>query len=384
MSRRPLVSGDEHLSALDGIRGLAVLWVMLFHMGMVPAVGLAAKAWQAFSLVGGLGVDIFFALSGFLITGILQRTKALPHYFRNFYARRALRIFPLYYAMVFFSLIVLPHLTHVRDTKFDAVYRDSIWYWLHLSNFAIARRGAFTHGILDVSWSLSIEEQFYLAWPLIVWLTRERWLYAIAVVLIAVSWISRILLTTQGASPVAIYTLTYCRLDALAIGAATALFVRRSSEADIRTWAVPFSIAACVVAVSMVSLCMLHSLHWLTLTITSTSVALATAAMIVSSLAWRVGWVARGLSVAPLTLLGRFSYGMYLMHYPIAAVLRVAVLERHTVPLVFGSSLPAQLAFELLAIAATFAAAWLSWHLYEKPFLSLKRYFTTEPRMARG
>src|SRR5437868_4990567 len=101
----------RHLPALDGLRGLAILWVMLFHMAVVPAVGPAARVWKAVAAQGGLGVDIFFVLSGFLITGILLGSKERPNYFRNFYARRVLRIFPLYYAVVFFSLVVLPHVT---------------------------------------------------------------------------------------------------------------------------------------------------------------------------------------------------------------------------------------------------------------------------------
>lgn len=368
-------SGHEHVKALDGIRGLAILWVMLFHMGMVAEVGSIARAWRAFTLAGTLGVDVFFALSGFLITGILLRSKGQPHYFRNFYARRVLRIFPLYYAVVFFSLIVLPHLTHSVDAKTAVIERDSIWYWLHLSNFAIARRGAFVHGILDVSWSLSIEEQFYLVWPLLVRFTSERRLYAIAASLVVVSWGSRIGLTLHGASPVAIYALTWCRLDALAIGAATALLVRRHSAVELRAWLGPASWGAFAFALSMVALSISNSLRWVNLTLTSTSVALATSSLIVGSLVRGEGWLARTLAARPLTLLGRFSYCMYFVHYPVSAVLRDVLLRRVSVPLVLGSSLPAQWCFDALAIGATLAVAWLSWHLYEKHFLRLKRYF---------
>jgi peptidoglycan/LPS O-acetylase OafA/YrhL len=151
---------------------------MFFHMTMVPPIGTLAVAWTNLCEHGALGVDVFFVLSGFLITGILLDTLARPHYFRNFYARRVLRIFPLYYAVLGFAFLILPRIAPSTAVRYAAVNREAIWYWLHLSNFAIARRGSFVHGILDVSWSLAIEEQFYLLWPALVWcvsLARLRW-----------------------------------------------------------------------------------------------------------------------------------------------------------------------------------------------------------------
>src|SRR6478609_10902665 len=140
---------EKHVPALDGLRGVAILVVMLFHMAMVPPVGTMASVWASLAHFGGLGVDIFFVLSGFLITGILLDARGKLHYFRNFYARRMLRIFPLYYAVVFFSLVILPRAMPWTLAKFGTVNRDGVLYWFHLSNFAIARRGAFVHGILD-------------------------------------------------------------------------------------------------------------------------------------------------------------------------------------------------------------------------------------------
>jgi peptidoglycan/LPS O-acetylase OafA/YrhL len=367
-----------HIPALDGVRGLAVLLVMLFHLSMVPAVGRCAEAWYTFTQFGGLGVDIFFVLSGFLITGILRTTRGEPRYFRNFYARRILRIFPLYYAVVFFSLCVLPHLAPWTTAKFGPVNRDGIWYWLHLSNFAIARRGAFVHGILDVSWSLAIEEQFYLFWPAVVALASPRMLRWTCIVLISVSCVSRLVLTLLSASPVAVYTLTFCRLDGLAMGGLVLLAVRSLNEQALRAW-----VSRGLLLVGCVSIWLLVPLAPLS-PIASAAVlaallhllvATATGCAILAIHASPPAVLLRWFRWAPLRALGRYSYGLYLFHYPIAALTREKMLRPGRTPIVLGSSLPSQFLFYSVAGGAAFFAARLSWSLYEKRFLRLKRFF---------
>ena len=117
--------------------------------------------------------SISSSCSGLLITGILVDSKGGAGYFWNFYAHRTLRIFPLYYAVVFLSLVVIPNLPpglvpSGKLANFGRIDGDELWYWLYLSNFSIARAGEWRHGILGISWSLAIEEQFYLEWPLVV------------------------------------------------------------------------------------------------------------------------------------------------------------------------------------------------------------------------
>src|SRR5437870_557283 len=160
--------------ALDGLRGIAILMVMLYHQTvMVGSTGIDRFV-GFWTLSGWIGVDLFFVLSGFLITGILSDSKGATGYFRNFYARRVLRIFPLYYGVVAFSLLILPYIPHWKLENLARIKGDELWYWTYLSNFSIAAHAAFRHGILDVSWSLSIEEQFYLMWPLLVLLLSRR------------------------------------------------------------------------------------------------------------------------------------------------------------------------------------------------------------------
>ena len=141
---------------------------MISHMTLFEPTG-DLQSWAfAVANAGWIGVDLFFVLSGYLISGILLDAKCEPGYIGKFWARRALRILPLYYAVVAFSLIILPNIAHPYAALFGRISGDEWSYWLLLSNFSIAQVGMFRHGILDVSWSLAIEEQFYIVWPLIV------------------------------------------------------------------------------------------------------------------------------------------------------------------------------------------------------------------------
>jgi len=320
-------------------------------------------------------VDVFFVLSGFLITGILLDTLRRPHYFRNFYGRRALRILPLYYAVLCFAFVVLPRIAPWSVEKYASVNADAIWYWLHLSNFSIARRGAFVHGIVDVSWSLAIEEQFYLLWPAIVLRFSSRGLRSLCLGLMAVSVASRIWLTAAQVSPVAIYTLTFCRFDGLAMGALTALVVRGRDASEIRTLLRRGLCAIC-------PLCLLFAVPLDTTFGRALKagnsyflVSSCTACAILAILSVPKSFMIRPLEWSALRAFGRYSYALYLFHNTIAGVLRDFVLRPSRMPLVFGSSFPSQFFFYLAAGGASLGAAALSWHLYEERFLRLKRFF---------
>ena len=364
-----------HIEQLDGLRGLAIVLVMFFHMTMVQPVGAAAIAWDSFCRRGGFGVDVFFVLSGFLITGILIDALHQPHYFRNFYARRALRIFPLYYAVLVFSFLLLPRIAPSTAVRYASVNREAVWYWLHLSNFAIARRGGFLHGILDVSWSLAIEEQFYLLWPAVVWWlsrARLRWL---CLGLIAVSVASRTLLTAWHAAPVAVYTLTFCRLDGLAIGALTAIVVRGRSPASIRALlsrSLQFTCPLCLLFLLPLAAPVADAINVVGGYLLASAL---TGCAILAVVGAPTALLIRPLEWKALRLFGRYSYALYLFHYPISAAIRDFVLKPARMPVLLGSSLPSLAFFYLVTGSASLCAAFLSWHLYEKRFLRLKRFF---------
>src|SRR5580693_4799132 len=153
----------KKIPQLDAVRGLAVLLVLVHNTNKYPSLHL-----HLISDNGWMGVDLFFVLSGFLITGILLDSKDSVGYFKNFYARRCLRIWPLYYSALLFMFVVVPLLRPSEaHTSFEA--RSSPWwsYPIFLQNFLTPIPTAAT-GLLGVTWSLAVEEQFYVFWPLVV------------------------------------------------------------------------------------------------------------------------------------------------------------------------------------------------------------------------
>jgi peptidoglycan/LPS O-acetylase OafA/YrhL len=365
-----------HVPALDGIRGLAILFVLVYHLTIItpgcPLDEIVAKMADA----GWFGVDLFFVLSGFLITGILYDAKGQAGYFRSFYMRRTLRILPLYYAVVFFSLIVLPNFPHPKLANFGRIAGDEIWYWAYMSNYLIGYRGTFRHGILDVSWSLAIEEQFYLLWPLVVYFFGRRALMRICVGVIVVAVATRTVMVFAQFHPIAIYVLTPCRMDALSVGALVAMIVRGKAHPNV-VW--KGSVATLIVTgLVSVSVLLMDDMQWngrLVMTLGYTVLAVFFGALLL--LAWEsspASFLSKGLRAKALTILGCYSYAIYLFHLPVRAAIRDLVFKPEDL-LINGSQLVGQVIFYVAAGGATLLLALLSWHLYEKQFLKLKKYF---------
>jgi peptidoglycan/LPS O-acetylase OafA/YrhL len=383
-----------HVPALDGIRGLGIVLVMLFHLNQLPAHTRFDWGFVTLIELGWVGVDLFFVLSGFLITGILLDEKGSAHYFRNFYARRVLRIFPLYYSILAASLFALPHLLPPdKALRFGSIAGDEPYYWLYLSNFAIARAGQPRHGVLDVTWSLAIEEQFYLAWPVVVLLCTRAALKRIAVGLIGLSLIVRIgLRLTTDLNAFSIYVLTPCHLDAIAMGALIALLAREPR--GLAPLARPARIGGLIVGAAALSVALIEAalrpsdfgtgFSPIFNTFGFTLIAVTFGALLISVLtAAPESALSRVFTSGFLRAFGKYSYGLYLIHLPLRAVIRDRLFgpsnraPRFFFPMLFGSELPGQLLFYGIAGAASLGAAWLSFHLFEKQFLKLKRFFPT-------
>lgn len=200
----------------------------------------ARHPWLGF---GWCGVDLFFVLSGFLITGILIDTKETAHAFRNFYARRILRIFPLYYLTLAVYFHVLPAAARLLSGFHRFQRTEELWYWLYVCNWSPSIGTA--HALLTHLWSLSIEEQFYLFWPLLVFTLSRRSVGRLCAAVIVLTPCLRLgyLLTVVGGGSL-LYRITLFRIDTLAFGALCALLVRDPGRLRLAMQARPILLAA--------------------------------------------------------------------------------------------------------------------------------------------
>ena len=349
---RPVSTG--YIRELDGLRGLAILLVMVHRL--YPR----ALDMPAYVEDGWIGVDLFFVVSGFLITGILLDTRGDPDYFRNFYARRVLRIFPLFYLFIGGMLLAFP----LTNPHFIQQAGSPLWYLLQVGNLpeAVLRKDP-PYWIAPV-WSLAIEEQFYLTFPLLVRKVDPRrlgyWLAGLATVAIATRVITVLALPSYDRLQ---YQFTLCRLDAIAAGAAVALLVR-SRE-------VPRRLLDAVLLATL-AIAVVTELDRTTLfgrTAGYSVVALGFAALVLRVLGGRGARWTTPLRFGPLCYLGKLCFGLYLLHRP-ADTLVVTALHRVGIP-------AANIVWVPVKIAVAVGLASLSWFALEKPFLRFKRLFVS-------
>jgi peptidoglycan/LPS O-acetylase OafA/YrhL len=363
--------------ALDGLRGIAILLVLFHHFTIIRPATEIERALANVALIGWSGVDLFFVLSGFLITGILIDARGSKRYFSSFYMRRTLRIFPLYYLVVFVSLVIIPQFPAAYDLLVgQAAPREQLPYWLYLTNFAVAARNAFLHGILDIAWSLAIEEQFYLVWAAVVWLCPPRLLGPLCAAIVAAAPLARAWALGRGAEPIDVYVLTPFRADALATGALLAWLIRRGwlQGHGPTALAVAGAALAGVAGVSWID----GETWWWGPAMQRAGysfLALAGGGMLVAAMVQpQHSMWPRLLSAGWLRAFGKYSYCLYLIHLPVMRAVRAFVLAPEQFA-TFGFPWLGQLAFYVAATVPAFALAWISWRLFEAPILKLKSRF---------
>ncbi len=362
-----------YLLSLDGVRGLAILMVLAHNLNVLT--GPQTPAGQAVSRIddlGWVGVQLFFVLSGFLITGILLDTRESDNYYRAFLGRRVLRIFPLYYGTLAVAFVVLPLLGPHHPPS-----DGQLWLWTYTSNWA-APAG---HGNPEFPhfWSLAVEEQFYLVWPFVVRALSPRRLLALCVGLAAASFGVRLGMRLIDTGPEPVYMWTICRMDALAVGAAVATVLRMPYWAElIKLRAREICWAAFIIAVAGFVITRGDPRTTrMSQTLGYSILALAFAVLVFAAVmaeARRRGALYRGLTWRPLRMLGIYSYGMYVFHVPIHRALGLPILYRWVPE---GEPVGAKLGIAYLVVtsAVSFGAAVVSYHLVERRFLALKRYF---------
>ncbi|MBI2826649.1 MAG: acyltransferase [Planctomycetia bacterium] len=379
----------SHILALDGLRGLAIIAVILCHVnhrfGGPFSQGVVDRPVAMVFAGGWVGVDLFFVLSGFLITGILYEAKGCAGYFRNFYARRVLRIMPLYYG--FLAVVVAAQLWGWHEYVWFS--RDGLLSLVtYTYNLRVALGGDMIAGMHHF-WSLAIEEHFYLLWPLVVVALSRRFLMHACLALGAISFLSRVAVVASGAWPLTAFFFTPCRLDGLLAGSWVALAYKDQADWErLRRWATPTLWMAGGVLLAIG----LGQGHFLpdadptrmpdaavdgrfVITIGVAALAVCFAALIVLTLHAAEGSRLRRFSEnMGLRAIGKYSYAMYVFH----VLILFLTVRLFAVP----ASLPSFVVKSVMAVwivAASFVAAWISYHLYEKHFLRLKRHFEFHP-----
>ena len=347
----------HRIHCLDGIRASAALMVMVFHF--VGHHGEPKRLVQA-AVIGQTGVDLFFVLSGFLITRILLLSKDSPHFFRTFYARRTLRIFPLYYAFLIAFFFLLPAVFKTPVVSFGS----QIWAWCYLQNLPSIFPSLQSSGPGHF-WSLAVEEHFYLVWPLLVFISSRKHFTSViyGVLLIALSL--RFLLLHLG---IGVFYFTFTRMDALGYGALLAVLLTDEATDPSRYIYLFRSLVVVLALLLLPSFTLLSGsrLDWLQALKLSLIPAFYFALLgfcIVDPLARPLATL---FSLPWLRWLGAISYGLYVFH-PTC----FALVERFVAPSSFALDVS-------LSFALTVLIAFLSFRFFESPLLKLKRYFHYE------
>ncbi len=362
--------------ALDGLRALAIVAVFLDHYGGGSHGGLVLNLLNRVRLYGWMGVDLFFVLSGFLITGILYDTLGDSKYFRRFFARRSLRIFPIFYAV--FALLLL--LTPLTLYQWRAGHLLFLLYLGNLiGNYDFSYYGIVAHRFPDAKaeishfWSLCVEEQFYLLWPVVVFALRRRRLIVVAILLSIVAAFLRLALYLHGGAHAVDQwgaRMLPTRMDSLLIGGTLALLLRgRFADAVQRSckWLLLFGGAATLVIVSLDG----PRRDLLFSFILYSVLAIACAGLVGCTL--RPESVCyRLFNLTPLRILGKYSYGFYVYHLLFQRLwidlLIILGVRFHSLALAGTIALT-------LNFAVTFAVSKLSYDCFESRFLRYKRHF---------
>jgi peptidoglycan/LPS O-acetylase OafA/YrhL len=343
----------QKIPQLDAVRGIAILVVLMHNLK-----GFSSPPLSLITTYGWMGVDLFFVLSGFLITGILLDSKSSKKYFRNFYARRCLRIWPLYYCVLVLMFVIVPL---ALPQEASELFRRSTPWWSYpvfLQNFLVAAP-ALTVGPLGVSWSLAVEELFYLVWPPFVrFLSTER-LRLLAWMVLLISPGLRLFLLSRHWL---IYSNPFCRLDGMMAGALLAMLVRKSGFAPGRL--VMLSWVVFLLAVPLAIMTAAYGLMWLAFSMA----VLASASFVYLALFATDIWFRVLATNRFLMFTGTISYGLYLLHkIPDDVFKRFHWKETHPITAFW------------VAVVISYLLAIASWNFLEKPFLSLKKFFEIRP-----
>lgn len=356
----PPILRHTYYPVLDLIRGIAILIITLYHLFYTIAL----------FRFGWIGVDLFFVLSGFLITASLLKARGHPFFFRNFYTKRILRTFPLYYltitAFFFFGQAVFTHKNPGSAFYFYDNHQN--WFWLLRQNWLFIQEGVPSMPYLVHLWSLAVEEQFYLIWPVVVVITRtNNFLKKLIVILFCLVVTYRLFVCFgQSTGFVNYYHNTLTRSDSLLAGSFIAVLHYEDKK-------IPTSVIQTIIFAWIIMLVYLITVYG---NINPDNMIMGTfgysmTAMAFSSILYRLLASSsikfyKFTIASPLIYLGKISYSIYLFHIPVFLTIGKLLSSFTNVP---------RYAIGLYSLSAILLISSFSYFLIERPILSLKRYF---------
>ena len=367
---RPLqinYSPKSHIPGLDGLRGLAIVLVLLYHCFF--------PLWKVGANAGWVGVDLFFVLSGFLITGILLDSLGKKNYFSTFYLRRSLRIFPLYYFFLICFFLISPFVINPEELKPYQFYFDNqLWYWLYIPNWLITFDNHWPpvpKPLLDHFWSLAIEEQFYLFWPLMVFFFKRRTLIYICLFFILQSMVIRNLFEYSGKDYSSSYVFTFARLDAISIGALVALLIRgERGKLLLANSSRPIFVISFLILFILTLLSHNFSLkneYFIRIGYTIIGIFFGSFLVLVLSEGSILGKIC---NTGFLKFFGKYSYGIYVYHWLISPLIN----DYFAYQVMRFTTISPWLIASFLSVFLIILISILSFHLFEKQNLKLKRF----------
>ncbi|WP_152267439.1 acyltransferase family protein [Agriterribacter humi] len=354
--------------ALDGLRGIAILSVILFHN---------FEYTNAFSL-GWLGVDLFFVISGFLITTILLQTINNRYYFRNFYIKRILRIFPLFYVSLILILYLLPLLLSEYSDKIFYYKHYQLWFWTFLQNWLLGLNfpNENTSPIIQHFWSLAVEEQFYLIWPLLIfWIKNPKTLCLLIITLLLGVNILRASLLLLHLNTIPFGTIfPFTRIDGICSGSLLALILYLKLKIKIKHFII---IGSIILSLNFLFY-IIYPHYMLNLIYFScigyTSFSLLFSIIIYLLLNKNSYFINIVLENRIIKLIGKVSFGLYIIHYPVYILMGYHLQEWARL-----SGMPNHLILAITSVITTIIGIILSifsYYCFEIHFLRLKKKFS--------
>ena len=364
------MSRPKYIPALDGIRGIAVLAVVLFHYSYPFYSNSSTTNFFQIYLndllsFGGCGVFLFFVLSGFLITRILLQAQIAPGYFKNFFIRRTFRIFPIYYATLALFFLFLP-LLNFRILP-EITFANQHFLWFYLTNLTSVPFGDLSH-----LWSLAVEEQFYLIWPFVVYFFSPKTVFRIILGYFTVFFISRLVFSSYLTHKIwySLSCFQYIFFGCLlALGQDKKSFFKYVNPKNLLLAFIVF----------VVSNGANRALETVLTNLLNTLISGSFFAFLIAVCSVEKNAISNFFKSGWLQWLGKYSYAIYIFHLPVQRIGSL-IFDRFN-PLIAGlipdGSLLEQVVWTSLCFTLSLTAAYISWHLLEKHCIGFARKITS-------